>query len=194
MLASLLHSVTPNQVPSQLLPRSEWTGRELKNESKIERIHESQLRIRNSTSLKTSYAFKMMRKDWNLLTAKMYWLSKYTMEEQMRLTESLDELDHQIGTVIEGPDFAMFWGLDSSWLSPITFDFLIINAHAAQFFRAIQKIDYMMSLIYSAEREGLIDRQQRIQIIAGVVFAYIALKRLLVAGKNESAEEISAVN
>jgi hypothetical protein len=165
-----------------------WSGRELKNQSRIDRIIESQLRARNSTSLKTSYAFKMMRKDWNLLTAKMFWLSKYTIEDQTRLAEALSELDHQIDTVIEGPDFAMFWGLDSSWLAPITFDFLIINAYAAQFFRAIQKIDYMMSLIFSAEREGLIDRQQRIRIIAGVVFAYIALKRQLIPAMDETAE------
>lgn len=188
MLASLLHSTTPTQAISQILPRSEWNGRELKNQAKLDRIIVSEARILHSTDMKTSYAFKMMRKDWNLLTCKMFRFCKYTIDDHILLEEALNELDHQIDEVIQGPDLSMFWGLDLSWLAPIRFDFQIINASAAQFFRAIQKIDYMMALIFSAEREGLIDRQQRIRIIAGVVFAYIALKRLLIPAMDETAE------
>jgi hypothetical protein len=188
MLASLLHSTTPSQEAGQHLLRSEWNGRELKNQARLDRITVAEVKILHSTDMKTSYAFKMMRKDWNLLTCKMFWLCKYAIDRQIQLAEALNELDHQIDEVIQGPDFSMFWGLDSSWLAPITFEFQIINPYAAQLFRAIQKIDYMMALIFSAEREGLIDRQQRIRIIAGVVFAYIALKRQLIPAMDETAE------
>lgn len=130
--------------------------------------------------MKTSHAFRMVRKDWNILTAKMFWGCSRSDEFTSQVHEILDELHFQIDSLIDGPDLGMFHDLDRSWLAPITVDVVIIDSQAATLLRAIQNIDAAMALMYSAERQELLTKPQRYRLFAGVTFAYTALKHFLI--------------
>jgi hypothetical protein len=126
----------------------------------------------------------MVRKDWNILTAKMYW---GTVQSEVKsdefagqVREILNELHFQIDSLIDGPDLVMFHDLDRSWLAPITVDIVIIDSQAATLLRAIQSMDAAMALMYSAERQELLTKVQRYRLFAGVTFAYTALKHFLI--------------
>lgn len=171
MIASLFQR-NPNEPKINLPDQTDWI--DLKHQNRIDEI-DCRTRAISLIKLKTTYASQILRKDWNIVTAKMFILCIQRKDEDIK--RDLDELKWQAQNLAEGNDLALFKNIDTDWLNKLDFKLTIIHPTGAAWLRHILSIDNSVAILYAAQRIGLIDRYHRQRILTGVSMANGALKQ-----------------
>ena len=145
----------------------------LNNQNRIDELR-SRIRLVQSFSIKTTFVSRVLRKDWNILTVKMFILEIQRKAEESHA--ALAELVWQANDLATGSDLAQFRQTDTSWLAPINFTVTMVSPSGSTLLRALQSIDNSVAILFGAQRDGLIDKLQRRRILAGVSMALNEIK------------------
>ena len=167
-----LHQHSPS--PREDFEAPGGNQRPVKNQLRIDEIRARMVTERRITIL-TSTMSRIMRKDWNIVSTKMY---VHTLDPKLKtkVSNALAELSWEVADLNEGAEFSLFKNLDHSWLAPEVFMIKIVSPESASWLRAIQNIDLCIAKMLSAEKQGLIEKKQRLAALAGVNLAYTAFK------------------
>jgi hypothetical protein len=160
----------------------------LKNQDRIDEIR-SRMISRKTMSLRTSFCSRHMRRDFNIASAKMYVYS-LNRQYKAKINEALVDLHWQISMLAVDPTLITFGPMDVSWLTAGTFNFMMVSSESASMFRALRKVDDIVARLYTAERDGLITREQRREIVAPVNLAYNGFKQVAMKLQNKSIEDL----
>jgi hypothetical protein len=146
----------------------------LKNDHRIQEI-DSSMEANTQVTLLSSTMSRIMRKDWNIVCAKMY---VFSLDRAIghKINDALNALHWQVSDLVESPTVSIFKYSDTSWLKPEDFELRVVSAEAASWLRAICKIDDCVAKLLTAQHEGHIDKQIRVRALAAVSLAYTNFK------------------
>lgn len=148
--------------------------RPIKNQRRIDEVR-ARMVVDSKITILTSTMSRIMRKDWNIVSTKMY---VHTLNPQIkvRVNDALSELNWEVADLNESAEFSLFKNLDHTWLAPEHFLVKILSPESASWLRAVQSIDLCIAKMLTAEKQGLIVKKQRLDALAGVNLAYTAFK------------------
>lgn len=148
--------------------------RPIKNQRRIDEVR-ARMVVESKITILTSTMSRIMRKDWNIVTTKMY-VHTLNPSIKLRVTEALTELNWEVADLQESAIFGLFKNLDHTWLAQENFVVKILSPESASWLRAVQSIDVCIAKMLTAEKQGLIEKKQRLAALAGVNLAYTAFK------------------
>jgi hypothetical protein len=155
-------------------PDSGDNQRPIKNQRRIDEVR-ARMVVESKITILTSTMSRIMRKDWNIVSTKMY-VHTLNPSIKMRVTEALAELNWEVADLQESATLSLFKNLDHSWLAQENFLVKVLSPESASWLRAVQSIDICIAKMMTAEKQGLLEKKQRLAALAGVNLAYTAFK------------------
>ena len=150
----------------------DWGG--LKNNNRIQEI-EARLCLNKTVEFKSSMVIRAIRRDWNILTSKMYVFALQTSFKK-RLMADLSDLHWLADELCDGSEFRLFSKLDTQWLEPVSLDLRLVSPQAASLLRFFERLDHCDTYFITAQKQGVITREQRFKYLEPAVTGYVALK------------------
>ncbi|MBS3912846.1 MAG: hypothetical protein KGZ70_13765 [Hydrogenophaga sp.] len=147
---------------------------QMKNEHRIDRIR-ARLRASATIQMKTSPISRVLRRDWNIVSAKLF-LNSLDGDYQQQIRRDLDELHWQVDDLLDQLRATPFGPLDSSWMTPRLLNVQVIHPLTASWLRAFRTFDACFEVLINAERAQKITRKQRFAFTAPVQLAYFSFK------------------
>lgn len=147
---------------------------QMKNENRIANLRAS-LRASVTITMQTSPLSRVMRRDWNIVSAKLF-LNAIDQSYQQQIKHDLDELHWQSDDLLEQLQLFPAEKLDSSWMVPRQLNLQVVHPLTASWLRAFRKFDKSIAILINAERAELITRRQRFSFLAPVQLAYFSFK------------------
>lgn len=147
---------------------------QMKNENRIANLRAS-LRASVTITMQTSPLSRVMRRDWNIVSAKLF-LNAIDQAYQQQIKHDLDELHWQTDDLLEQLQLFPAEKLDASWMVPRQLSLQVVHPLTASWLRAFRKFDKSIAILINAERAELITRRQRFSFLAPVQLAYFSFK------------------
>jgi hypothetical protein len=116
-----------------------------------------------------------MRRDWTLVSYRITHATRYP-EWNMRLQESLREMEFQAEELSNQVALPLFQTLSTEWLAPVSMRFPILHRHMSQLLRNFELVDQSYALLLAATREGLITRERQRQLLSPIIYVYGTFK------------------
>lgn len=146
----------------------------MKNEHRLTNLRAS-LRAEATIMMKTSPISRVMRRDWNIVSAKLF-LNALEPAYQSQIKRDLDELHWQVDDLWDQVKHLPSSGIDSSWMVPRQLTLQVVHPLTASWLRGFRKFDDCFSALLVAEKGTLITRRQRFAFLAPVQLAYFSFK------------------
>ncbi len=147
---------------------------QMKNEDRIAKLR-AKLRAESTITMRTSPISRVLRRDWNIVSAKLF-LNSIDADYQQQIRRDLDELHWQVDDLLEQLKVMPIGKLDTSWMVPRQLDVKVIHPLTASWLRAFRNFDRCFEILINAERSQLITRKQRFAFSAPVQLAYFSFK------------------
>lgn len=146
----------------------------LKNAHRLEKIRAS-LRAEAELLMQTSPMSRIMRRDWNIVSAKLF-LNALDPAYSALIKKDLDELHWQVDDLAHQLKMLRLSTLDKTWMRPRQMVVQVIHPLTASWLRAFKRFDTSFCLLINAEKAGLITRRQRFAMLAPSQLTYFAFK------------------
>lgn len=146
----------------------------MKNEHRLTNLRAS-LRAEATIMMKTSPISRVMRRDWNIVSAKLF-LNALEPAYQSQIKRDLDELHWQVDDLWDQVKHLPSSGIDSAWMVPRQLTLQVVHPLTASWLRGFRKFDDCFSALLLAEKGTLITRRQRFAFLAPVQLAYFSFK------------------
>jgi len=147
---------------------------EMKNTHRLDRIR-TNLRADVTVVFKTSPVSRVMRRDWNLVSAKMF-LNAIDERQRKRIATDLTELHWQANDLLDALQALPMPKEDWAWMRPRQIDAQVVHPLAAQWLRCMKTIDECYLILINAEKAKIITRKQRWAMVAPSQLAYLGFK------------------
>lgn len=154
----------------------------MKNADRIDEIACTMSVVSKEVLLMTSPISRTIRRDWNIVSAKMYVFG-LKRDHRALMEEDLKELHHQINELYVTASMGMFSDLDVSWLDLLRIEVKIISAQSSSLLRAMKIWDACVARLLTAERMGIIDKKTRRNILFPATTAYLGFKKTVMRSK-----------
>lgn len=146
----------------------------LKNSQRIDALRVN-LRARTSVVFNSSPIARIMRRDWNIVSAKLF-LNALDRGCAEKIRENVVEFAWQTQDLLETVRSMPLGELDTSWMRPRLLDVQIIHPFAGQWLRAFQRYDEAYAILINAQKTGRLTPKQRWALTAPCQLAYIGFK------------------
>lgn len=147
---------------------------ELKGSERLARIRTS-LKARASITMKTSPVSRVMRRDWNIVSAKLF-LNAIDHHQRNRIASDLTELHWQSTDLLEVLRAIPMPKAEAMWMRPRALELQVVHPLAAQWLRCMRTLDECYLIMINAEKSGSITRKQRWAMVAPTQMAYMGFK------------------
>lgn len=146
----------------------------MKNEHRLTKLRAS-LRADAKIVMRTSPIARVMRRDWNIVSAKLF-LNALDPNYQAQIKRDLDELHWQVDDLWDQLKLLPTAGFDATWMHPRQLSLQVVHPLTASWLRAFRKFDECFGALLVAEKGTLITRRQRFAFLAPVQLAYFSFK------------------
>lgn len=147
---------------------------ELKCSHRIEKIRTS-LTASATVTFSTSPVARILRRDWNLVSAKMF-LNCLDEEYAKLVQDDADELAWQTNDLLDMVKSLPIGNMEMAWMRPRQLNLQIVHPLAAQWLRAFVKYDKAFAILINAEKAQRITRAKRWQLTFPTQMAYMGFK------------------
>lgn len=147
---------------------------ELKNENRLDNLR-TNMRVSTSLQFNTSPMSRVMRRDWNLVSAKLF-LNTLDREKCAVIKEDLIEFTWQCNALLETLQAIPMASVDPFYLHPRRLDIQIVHPLAAGWLRAMRTLDECYVIMINAEKSGRISRKQRWALATPCQLSYMGFK------------------
>lgn len=168
------------------------TASAMRDIERIERIH-TPTEARIQATLYTAPLCRVVRKDFNIVTTKMFLArSQKTLDLSMALRE-LERASIEAELASEPHDNHY-----DVALPPVAFDVRIVSPFANRYWRCISRLDAVNYLLLRAETKAALRRKQRMEIVRPCLTLLHEVKRIALdlperAGRMQETRELQAV-
>jgi len=147
---------------------------ELKGSERLAKL-KLDLMVQTTTLFKTSPVSRVMRRDWNIVTVKMFF---NTMDPRMmaRIRDDLTELQWQAADLLDSLKSIPMSKVEPMWMRPRSIEVQVISPLAGQLLRTMKIIDQCYLIMINAEKAEIITRKRRWAMMAPVQLAYLGFK------------------
>lgn len=146
----------------------------MKNEHRLTKLRAS-LRADANIVMRTSPLARVMRRDWNIVSAKLF-LNALDPTYQAQIRRDLDELHWQVDDLWDQVKHLPTEGFDTNWMLPRQLSLQVVHPLTASWLRAFRRFDECFGTLLVAEKGALITRRQRFAFLAPVQLAYFSFK------------------
>ncbi len=147
----------------------------------------ARLRADADIVLLTSYCARSIRRDFNIVSAKMYVFGlKRSFKAELK--ERLDDLEFEVA-ILE-TELTDVMHLDVSPLTPNTYQLSVVSRESAQMLLILAKSDYLLARLYVAKFLGLMTREERYLGMRSFARSYDAFKRFAMRIRSMTLDEM----
>lgn len=148
---------------------------QMKNSDRLERIRAS-MTARADLIFHTSPVSRVMRRDWNIVSAKLF-LNALDERLRQRIADDLVELVWQSTDLLESLQTNIRLDKqDMIWMRPRKIELQVVHPLAAQWLRCMRTIDSCYLIMINAEKSGIITRKHRWAMMGPTQMAYMGFK------------------
>jgi hypothetical protein len=147
---------------------------QMKNTDRLERIRTSML-ARADLIFQTSPVSRVMRRDWNIVSAKLF-LNSLSPQIRQRISDDLVELVWQSTDLLDSLQTLRKPDDENLWMRPRKLQLQVIHPLAAQWLRCMRNIDSCYLIMINAEKSGVITRKHRWAMLGPTQMAYMGFK------------------
>lgn len=147
---------------------------QLKNEGRLDGYRRT-LRAEKSILFQTSPMSRVVRRDWNIVSAKMF-LNLFDRKLKYRIQDGLMELNWQADDLLEGLKRLPMNHVQGVRLRPRLIHVQVVHPFAAQWLRCLRTLDACYEVLINAEQGKVLTRRQRWAMMAPAQLAYLAFK------------------
>ena len=147
---------------------------QMKNENRIAKLR-AKLRAEATITMRTSPISRVLRRDWNIVSAKLF-LNSLEADYQKEIRSDLDDLHWMVDDLLDQLTVMPIGKLDASWMVPRQLNVQVIHPLTASWLRAFRNFDKCFEILINAERSQLITRKQRFAFSTPVQMAYLSFK------------------
>lgn len=162
----------------------------LKNLHKLDRIR-AKYRATTDVWVLASPIARVLRRDWCLVTSKMFLNVAETPSLEAKIRNELQELHWQIDDLADQVKIFPF-ARDTSWVTPRPMTIDIVHPLAASWLRAMMKMDKVFVDLVCAEKAERITRRQRFSLLLPSQLAYMGFKATSMQLQLKTASELLA--
>lgn len=160
----------------------------LKNTHRIQQIN-TRISAFKDVTMWTSPMARLMRRDWNILSAKLYINAKDS-EYASRIKEDLAEMAWVISDLADQVRIMPLLEVSTSWLRPRKMSVQIIHPMTASWLRCMIELDETFMRLICAEKAELIQRKRRHQLMLPCQLAYMGFKATSMKIPLKSSDEL----
>ena len=146
----------------------------LKNGNLMDTLRTS-LRAEATVTYQTSPVARIVRRDWNIVSAKLF-VSALDHDYAKKIRADVSDMTWQMQDVLDVARTLPIPDLDTSWMRPRELRLQIVHPLAAQWLRAFTLLDQAYAILINAELDERITPEMRWQIIAPAQMAYMGFK------------------
>lgn len=146
----------------------------LKNDHRIQTLRTRQ-RAFVDVTFEASPVARVMRRDWNILSAKLY-INSLSPAYREKIEEDAVEMAWLVNDTADQVRTMPFQHLERSWLRPRRMHVQVVHPILATWLRCMRTLDEVYALLICAEKTGLITARQRHAIVLPSQLAYLAFK------------------
>ena len=147
---------------------------EMKNSDRMQSLR-ARMRAHVDTTFQTGPMARVMRRDWNIVSAKLY-VHAIDPAYRKRIEDDIVEMCWQVDDTADEVRAMPFQRLDRSWLHPRRMQLEVVHPLTARWLRAMMTMDELFALLVSAEKAGMITRRKRHAILLPCQVTYLAFK------------------
>lgn len=147
---------------------------QMKNNDRLERIRTT-LRARASIIFSTAPVSRVIRRDWNIVSAKLF-LNAIDDRLRTRIANDLTELHWQANDLLDALKSIPRPKDEAMWMRPRLVEVQVVHPLAAQWLRSMRTIDECYLIMINAEKAGVITRKHRWAMVAPTQLAYMGFK------------------
>lgn len=147
---------------------------QLKNTERLSKIR-ADFRASAKLIFNTSPVSRVMRRDWNIVSAKLF-LNALDPRIKQRIASDLTELHWQSNDLLEGLQSLPMSKVEPMWMRPRKIELQVVHPLAAQWLRCMRTIDECYLIMINAEKSGVITRKHRWAMLAPTQMAYMGFK------------------
>jgi len=163
---------------------------QLKNANRLERLRTT-LRVNTTITMLTSPLARILRRDWNLVSAKLF-VNALDKDYEQLIRQEVSELAWQAADLHDLASALPVSQTEAAWMRPRTLHIQIVHPITAQWLRAFVVYDRAFAKLINAEKAGRMTKQQRLAMIRPCQLSYMGFKAIAMKMCLKSTEELLA--
>lgn len=168
-----MHTLSPPTPSTYAEDSAELTV--LKNADRMAELR-TPLRATITVAFDASPIARVMRRDWNLVSAKLY-IHALNKAYRDQIEEDAMEMNWQIDDTYDDVSTMPWFGkIDKAWLHTREMQIDVVHPIAATWLRSMVKMDEIYASLICAEKSGLITLKKRRAIVLPCQISYLAFK------------------